>query len=90
MGGEGKADLGALSPINFADRLKVPVLIAHGEEDTTVPVKQGRSMVDALNKAGGNVTSVFYKEAGHGFSKSEDLEDWLRRLEAFLAKNNPS
>ena len=90
VGGEGKADLGALSPINFADRLKVPVLIAHGEEDTTVPVKQGRSMVDALNKAGGNVTSVFYKEAGHGFSKSEDLEDWLRRLEAFLAKNNPS
>lgn len=90
VGGEGNADLGALSPIRFADRLKVPVLIAHGEEDTTVPVKQGRSMVEALNKAGGNVTSVFYKDAGHGFSKSEDFDDWLRRLEAFLAKNNPS
>lgn len=90
VGGEGKADLGALSPIRFADRLKVPVLIAHGEEDTTVPVKQGRSMVEALEKAGGNVTSVFYKDAGHGFSKSEDFDDWLRRLEAFLTKNNPS
>lgn len=90
VGGEGKVDLAAVSPINFADRLKVPLLIAHGEADENVPVKQSRAMVEALTKANANVTSVFYKGGGHGFDSSADLDDFLQRLEAFLAKNNPA
>jgi len=90
VGGEGKADLRAVSPVYFADKLKVPLLIGHGEKDSTVPVKQGRSMVDALSKAGANVSSVFYKEGGHGFDSTADYQDWLTRLEQFLAKNNPA
>ena len=84
------ADLGAVSPINFADRLKTPVLIGQGEQDTTVPVNQGHKMVDALNKAGANVTSAFYKDSDHDFGSSADLEDWLKHLEEFLAKYNPA
>ena len=90
VGGEGKADLRSVSPINFADKLKVPVLIGHGEKDGNVPVKQSRIMVDALNKAGANVSSVFYKEGGHGFDSTADYQDWLTRLEQFLAKHNPA
>jgi dipeptidyl aminopeptidase/acylaminoacyl peptidase len=83
-------ELNAVSPINFAARLKVPLLIGHGEEDDSVPPKQTHKMVAALRKVGANVIPVFYKESEHSFASSKDLEDWLTRLEAFLAKYNPS
>jgi dipeptidyl aminopeptidase/acylaminoacyl peptidase len=85
-----KDDLSAVSPINFADRFKLPLLIGHGEDDSTVPPKQSHKMVEALQKAGANVTPAFYKDSEHDFGSSKDLEDWLKRLEAFLAKNNPA
>lgn len=90
VGGEGKVDLAAVSPISFADRLKVPVLIGHGEKDETVPVKQSRAMVQALTKAGAPVTPIFYKDSGHDFGSTADLNDFLQRLEQFLATHNPA
>jgi dipeptidyl aminopeptidase/acylaminoacyl peptidase len=83
-------DLKAVSPINFADKIKVPMLIAHGEDDDNVPAKQSHEMVEALQKANANVTSVFYEDEGHGFSDPADYEDWLQRLDQFLAKYNPA
>jgi dipeptidyl aminopeptidase/acylaminoacyl peptidase len=83
-------DLKAVSPVNFADRVSIPVLIGHGEDDDTVPAKQSHKMVDALTKAHANVTSVFYKHSQHDFGSSADMRDWLTHLEAFLAKYNPS
>src|SRR4051794_14594052 len=83
-------DLNTVSPINFADHLKLPLLIGQGEEDETVPPKQSHKMVDALTKAGANVTPVFYKASKHDFGSSKDLEDWMARIESFLAKYNPS
>ena len=90
VAGTDEADLGAVSPINFAGRVKIPLLIAHGEQDDRVPARQSQSMVEALQKAGADVTSAFYKDSGHGFDSSADLEDWLKRLEAFLARYNPA
>jgi dipeptidyl aminopeptidase/acylaminoacyl peptidase len=90
VSGEGKADLAAVSPINFTDRLKIPIFIAHGEQDDNVQPKQSHAMVAALTKSGANVTSMFYKDSSHDFGSSADMEDWLKRLEAFLAKYNPA
>ena len=88
--GQSKFDLKAVSPLAQAARLRVPVLIAHGEKDRTVPASQGHAMVDALEEARADVSSVFYRNSGHDFASSEDLADFLRRLDALLAKHNPA
>jgi len=33
---------------------------------------------------------VLYKDEAHGFEKAENSVDFLNRIEAFLAKHNPS
>lgn len=87
--GEGLRDLSAVSPIRFADRIQIPVLIGHGEKDRKVLASQSRAMVKALTDAKANVRSVFYPGSGHGFATSEDQSDWFRKLEAFLKQHNP-
>ena len=88
--GEADADLGLVSPIRQIERISVPLLIAHGEKDTTVPTSQSRNLIRAL--AGRHVVleSAFYPEAAHGFSRPQDSVDFLRRVEAFLARHNPA
>jgi dipeptidyl aminopeptidase/acylaminoacyl peptidase len=87
--GEEAIDLGAISPLRQADRIRVPLLIAHGEKDTNVPVSQSRDLIRALARRNAVVESVFYPEGEHGFTRAQDSIDFLRRLEAFLARHNP-
>ena len=87
--GDSESDLGAISPLRQVGRMSVPLLVAHGERDTTVPTSQSRNLVRALAGRNG-LESVFYPEAGHGFSRPQDSIDFLRRLEAFLARHNPA
>jgi dipeptidyl aminopeptidase/acylaminoacyl peptidase len=89
IAGEDKIDLDTVSPLAQAARLTIPVLIAQGEKDTTVPPRQAHQMVAALTRARANLESVFYKEEAHGFSKPENMADFLRRMDAFLHKHNP-
>ena len=88
--GEERIDLAAISPLRQAERLSVPVLIGHGEQDIRVPVDQSRDLVRALARRRANVESVFYPRSGHDFASSEESADFLRRVEAFLARHNPA
>ncbi|HYI48340.1 MAG TPA: S9 family peptidase [Allosphingosinicella sp.] len=88
--GEERTDLAAISPLRQAERVRVPVLIAHGTRDRTVPVAQSRNLVRALTRPGTPMESVFYPEAGHGFTRPQDSADFLRRVEVFLARHNPA
>lgn len=88
--GEGQLDLAAVSPTQQAARITRPLLIAHGEDDSNVPISQSRKLVAALKAAGnGNFEFISYKDEGHGFSDPAHRKDWFDRLEAFLAKHNP-
>jgi dipeptidyl aminopeptidase/acylaminoacyl peptidase len=88
--GEEKRDLAAISPLQQAARLRIPVLVAHGDLDGNVPADQGRQLVRQLKARGAVVQAAFYPGAGHGFSRSADSVDFMKRVEAFLEVHNPS
>lgn len=82
-------DLAGVSPINFIDQLQVPVMVVHGDEDQTVPIKQSAQYVSALKKAGKPHEYLAIAGEGHGTSNATNRKLWFDRLEAFLAKHNP-
>ena len=79
--------LKSISPVNFADKITAPVLIIQGKEDRTVPPKQARMMISALNKAGHPPESLFVADEGHGFTGEKALLAEYKAIDAFLAKN---
>ena len=82
------AQLRATSPLQQAARIKQPVLMAYGEEDTRVPMPHGTKMRDALKRAGNtNVEWVTYPGEGHGWMLVKNNVDFWTRVENFLAKN---
>ena len=62
---EGIALARKCSPVTYVKK-GVPFLVIHGTADRTVPVFQGDSFVEALKKAGADVTYIRVEGAGHG------------------------
>jgi dipeptidyl aminopeptidase/acylaminoacyl peptidase len=83
-------DFKAVSPIHFPAQFGAPVLLMHGKKDLRVPVSQSREMAEKLRKAGKAVHYVEQPEGDHHFSRQQDRLQFLRELEAFLAKHNPA
>ena len=58
-----------------------------GKEDVHVPIIHGSTMVAAMTKAGNPIDCVEYAGGGHGFNKSENVNDFYSRMERFLAEH---
>jgi predicted peptidase len=56
---------GGGDPKDAASIRHLPVWAFHGAEDKVVAVERSQEMVDALEKAGGDVTFTVYPQAGH-------------------------
>jgi|GEM_PF-69721 len=83
-------DFQAVSPINFIDRIKAPMLLVHGKKDLTVDHAQSQSMFNRMKDAGKDVELVSLPQADHSFSRTADREALLGALEGFLRKHNPA
>jgi dipeptidyl aminopeptidase/acylaminoacyl peptidase len=88
--GDETFDLTTVSPLYAVDKLQVPLLMVHGDEDQRVPYKQSKLYADALAKTGKPYEFVTLKGEGHGFSSDANRQLWLDKLEAFLTKYNPA
>jgi dipeptidyl aminopeptidase/acylaminoacyl peptidase len=83
-------DLNGVSPLNFPGQFSIPILVMHGEKDRVVPIVQSRVLAQKLKAAGKDVTYIVQPQGDHHFSRSADRLEFLKALEAFLAKHNPA
>ncbi len=81
---EDKERIQKTSPVNFADRIRVPVLMAYGKNDPRVVIEHGYDMERALKKAGKNYKMIIEPDEGHGFRKEEQRIAFYREVDAFL------
>ena len=77
----------AKSPVSAAARVRAPVLLIHGTDDTIVPLSQSQRMVKALTDAGKSVEFVQLQGEDHWMATSSASRiRTLTELERFLGK----
>jgi dipeptidyl aminopeptidase/acylaminoacyl peptidase len=77
----------ATSPARHASKIRVPVLLVHGRDDTTVPIAQSEIMANALKLANKPYEFVAIDGDDHYLSKSKTGIDFLGQLERFLGQH---
>jgi dipeptidyl aminopeptidase/acylaminoacyl peptidase len=84
-----------MSPFMYADKVKEPILLIHGEADNnsgTFPVQSER-MYQAVKGNGGNIRYVTLPHESHGYAARESIEHTLYEMINWFekhVKNAPS
>lgn len=78
--------LKAAAPVERAGEIRIPILMAFGQEDRRVPMEHGTRMRAAMRASGHEPEWIVYQDEGHGWLKAENRIDFWKRVEAFLAK----
>lgn len=76
-----------LSPIHKLDRVKTPLLVMHGANDTNVPVVEAEQVVGALKKRGVAVDYVLFPDEGHGWRKQANRVRSTLELARFFGEH---
>ncbi|MCS6874149.1 MAG: S9 family peptidase [Pyrinomonadaceae bacterium] len=83
---EGRAQLIRQSPLTHVDKIKTPLLIAHGANDPRVKKSEADQIVVALRERGYPVEYIVAPDEGHGFLRPVNSMALYARAEEFLAK----
>jgi dipeptidyl aminopeptidase/acylaminoacyl peptidase len=74
------------SPINFTDRMRTPMLVLQGADDTIVPPTQADLIVGALRERGIPHAYLLHEGEGHGFRRAETIVESLEAELSFYAQ----
>ncbi|MFN2499021.1 MAG: alpha/beta fold hydrolase [Pyrinomonadaceae bacterium] len=83
---EGRAQMERQSPLNFADKIKTPLLVIQGANDPRVNKREADQIVIALRDRGFPVEYVVAPDEGHGFARPVNNMAVFAASEKFLAK----
>lgn len=77
------------SPLNMVEQIKVPVLLLHGTEDRSVPVKQSRMMAEELADEKKVFTYIEIEDGTHHLDYLPHRKQTFEAIDAFLNKYLP-
>jgi len=88
-----KTTFDSVSPLQHADRIKAPLLIAHGELDERVPLSQGKEMYDRMRALHKDVVWLEFDNEKHSLGHIENQRDFyeavFKLLERTIGKGVP-
>ncbi len=84
--GSNKKDLKAVSPLYHTDKIKIPILLGHGDEDRTVPVDQSRDMAEKLEKEDKVYTYIELEGGSHSLTLQRNRHNFFEAMDKFLNK----
>lgn len=82
-----KAVLRSISPAYHSESFQAPVLLIHGEHDTSVHIEQSKRMNRALRKAKKDVTFIKLKGEDHWLTKEASRIETLRAVAEFIEQH---
>lgn len=75
-----------LSPLGRLDRIKTPLMVQHGANDTNVPVVEAEQIVENLKRRSVPVEYILFPDEGHGFRKEKNrITSTVKMVEFFVA-----
>ncbi|MFC1838744.1 alpha/beta hydrolase family protein [Thermodesulfobacteriota bacterium] len=84
--GTDRKKLKAVSPINHVDKIKIPILLAHGDADRIVPVEQSKKMAKQLKKKKKIYTYIELEHGDHGLGLQRNRHRFFSAMDEFLDK----
>ena len=84
---EGRAQLERQSPLNSAQKIKAPLLVAQGANDPRVKKAEAEQIVIALRDRGFPVEYLLAPDEGHGFARPVNSMALWAASEKFFAKH---
>ncbi|MEW6993501.1 prolyl oligopeptidase family serine peptidase [Colwelliaceae bacterium MEBiC 14330] len=85
--GTNKQELKNMSPVNYANKIKAPLLLAHGEDDERAPYEHAEVLREALDEVEGSYEWFVVDKEGHGFYSPDNQRAYMEKVVEFLSKN---
>jgi len=79
-----KPTIEGVSPVDLTSKVSMPMLIVHGDYDSTVPVEHSRRFVSGLEDAGKDFEYIEIEDMGHSPRTYEDNMQWFPELIEFF------
>jgi dipeptidyl aminopeptidase/acylaminoacyl peptidase len=76
-----------LSPITHIERLRTPLMIVHGENDSNVPVIEAEQVAAALAERGVEHRYLLFPNEGHELLHRSSRADYLRATVDWLTRH---
>jgi dipeptidyl aminopeptidase/acylaminoacyl peptidase len=77
------------SPVRAADKIKIPILLIHGKDDSIVPVEQSRIMAEELKDQHKTYEYVELEGGSHFLDYLPHRKQTFESMEVFLSKYLP-